>query len=293
MSDKVRIGAVAYLNTRPLVHGMNQGLGSDRIDLSFEVPAVLADRMRTADLDVALMPVIELARMPELQVVPGLGIVTDGDSRSVLLISKRDFDRIESVALDVESRSSNALTRVLLAEMWGLRPRIDSARPVSVAEALETCDAVVRIGDKALFEPVPEGLQVLDLGGAWTRATKLPFVFAAWIARPGVVDREIYGVLHESRRRGSRVTDELAEAYTWGGLHHPEIARDYLRHNIRFRLGARELEAMKLFFALAETHGVIDRAPEIHMVFGDSSACRTAASPALGTGRAIDEAPHA
>jgi chorismate dehydratase len=293
MTEKIRIGAVKYLNTRPLVHGMNQGLGADRIDLSYAVPAVLADQMSAGELDVALMPVIELARMPELEIVPGLGIVTEGETRSVLLISNCDFDRIGSVALDVESRTSNALTRVLLAETWGLRPRVETAPAASVAEALSTCDAVVRIGDKALFDPVPEGLQVLDLGGAWTQATGLPFVFAAWIARPGVIDREIYRVLHESRRRGSKVTDELADAYTWEGRHCAATARDYLRHNIRFRLGAREIEAMKLFFALSAAHGVIDEAPTIRLTFGNDSACRTAVSPALGTGRAIDEAPHA
>ena len=98
MSAKIRIGAVSYLNTRPLVFGLEQGVGEDRIELSYSVPARLADRMIAGELDIALMPVIELAKMPELEIVPGLAIGTSGPSRSVLLISRRPIERVESVA---------------------------------------------------------------------------------------------------------------------------------------------------------------------------------------------------
>ena len=118
MGERIRIGAVAYLNTRPLVFGMEQGLGAERIELSYDVPAVLAERMRSKAIDVALLPVIELAAFPDLELVPGLGIVTQGDSRSVLLVSRVPASKIESVALDPESRTSNALTRVLFSELW-------------------------------------------------------------------------------------------------------------------------------------------------------------------------------
>ncbi|MHC4428577.1 MAG: menaquinone biosynthetic enzyme MqnA/MqnD family protein, partial [Planctomycetota bacterium] len=232
MPFRTRIGAVSYLNTRPLVYGMVRGLGADRIDLSFATPAVLADRMAASELDMALLPIIELARIPGLELVPGLGIVTNGPSRSVLLVSHRPADSIETLALDPDSRTSNVLARVLLAEVWSRRPEILEGDP-GLEQTLGRADAAVRIGDKALVEPLPPDAFVYDLGEIWTRETHLPFVFAAWAARAGVVDRELYRVLHESRRRGSRAVDEIAAGYTWNGEPFPDVAREYLTDHIR------------------------------------------------------------
>jgi chorismate dehydratase len=276
--DKVRIGAVSYLNTVPLVYGMRRGLGADRVELSFSVPAGLSDRMRDGLLDVALLPVIELARMPELELVPGLGIVTRGPSRSVLLVARRPLDAIERVGLDPESRTSNALVQVLFAEVWGGRPRFDTA-PTDLTEALDGFDAVVRIGDKALFEPLPSGVETHDLGGVWTAVTGLPFVFAAWAARPGVIDRELYRILHDSRREGVKNLDRIVDEFDWNGERDPELAREYLRRHILFRLGSAELEALRRFLDSAHALGLIDAVPEIRLAQRRDTAChRTAAA---------------
>ena len=122
MADPIRIGAVSYLNTRPLVYGLERERGAGAFELSYAAPAELADRMTAGQLDLALLPVIELAGMPELEVVPGLGIVTAGASRSVLLVSKKPLEQIETVALDPESRTSNALARVLFSKVWHRQP---------------------------------------------------------------------------------------------------------------------------------------------------------------------------
>src|SRR6188768_2319647 len=110
-----RIGAVSYLNTRPLVFGFEQGLGAERVTLSYDVPSVLAARLDAGELDVALLPVIELARIPDLAIVPGIAIGSFGECRSVLLVARKPLDEIRSVALDPESRTSNALVQVLCA----------------------------------------------------------------------------------------------------------------------------------------------------------------------------------
>ena len=128
MPDKVRIGAVSYLNTRPLVFGMEQGLGASRIDLSYAVPAALARQMTEGALDIALLPIIELARIEGLELIPGLGIVTLGASRSVLIVSRCPIERIESLVLEPESRTSNILAQLLLAEDWASRPEIVELR---------------------------------------------------------------------------------------------------------------------------------------------------------------------
>jgi chorismate dehydratase len=261
---KIRVGAVAYLNTRPLVFGIEQGMGADRIALSYDVPSVLASRMAAGELDVALLPVIELARIPELVVVPGLAIGSLGDCRSVLLVARTPLARIRSVALDPESRTSNALARVLCADAWGIAPSF-VAGPRDLGLALSEHDAAVRIGDKALFEPLPEGVTAHDLGRAWTSRTSLPFVFAVWAARRGVVDRSIYEILHASRRAGAAALAAIAADYTWNGGRHEAIALPYLRDAMRYRLGDPEVEAVRRFLAAAAGIGVIDAVPRVEL----------------------------
>jgi chorismate dehydratase len=277
MRPRVRIGAVSYLNTRPLVHGFEQGLGADRLELSYDVPAGLGVAMAEGRLDIALLPVIELARIPDLEVVPGLGIVTRGPSRSVLLIGKRPVTEMRSVALDAESRSSNALLQVLFAEVWNCNPRFGLGG-LDLEQNLRDWDGVLRIGDKALFEAVPPGCHVYDLGQVWSAATGLPFLYAAWIARRGAVDREIYRLLHDSRRAGSRVIDRIAEEFSWNGMRDPRLARDYLTHNIQFRLGSAELQALRRFLEASHALGLIDHVPQVHLAMQRWSSCHEAAA---------------
>ena len=259
---KIRAGAVSYLNTRPLVFGIDQGMGADRLDLSYDVPSVLASRMAAGELDLALLPVVELAHIPGLVIVPGLAIGSLGDCRSVLLVANKPLTEVRSVALDPESKTSNALARVLFAEAWGAAPSF-AAGPRDLALALAEHDAAVRIGDKALFEPLPAGATAYDLGGAWTARTSLPFVFAVWAARPGIVDREVYETLHASRRAGSAAIPAIAADYTWNGRQHPEAALSYLRDAMRYRLGDPEVAAIRRFLAAAAAAGLIDTAPSI------------------------------
>lgn len=273
----VRIGAVSYLNTRPLVYGLEQGSMADRIDLSYGTPAVLADRMSCGELDMALLPVIELARIPDLELVPGLAIGTRGMSHSVLLVSRCPVEQIDSLALDPDSRTTNALACVLLAEVWGRRPAVRLGTG-DLERDLADCDAAVRIGDKALFDPLPEGTTVNDVGEVWTRHTGLPFVFAAWAARPGVVDRELYRGLHDSRRRGTKAIERIAETYTWNGTRYPEIVREYLTHGIQFRLGSTEIQALRRFLQLAREQELIERNPEIRMALQRWTTCHETAA---------------
>lgn len=259
---KIRAGAVSYLNTRPLVFGLDQGLSADRVELSYDVPSAVARRMAEGSLDLALLPVVELARIPGLVVVPGLAIGSLGNCRSVLLVARKPLADVKSVALDPESSTSNVLAAVLFAEAWGAKPEFVPG-PLDLTRALDEHDAVVRIGDKALFEPLPRGTVQYDLGGAWTARTTLPFVFAVWATRPGVVDREIYEALHASRRAGAAVLPAIAADYTWKGRQYPEIALAYLRDAMRYRLGDPEVAAVRRFLAAAAQLGLIDAAPPI------------------------------
>lgn len=286
----VRIGAVSYLNTRPLIWGLEREAPSAGIELCLDVPSGLAPRMAAGELDVALLPVIELARLGPLELVPGLAITTRGASRSVLLYSRRPLAEVRSVALDPESRTSNALVQLLFAEVWGARPGFETGPP-EIDRALDRHDAVVRIGDKALFEAAPAGVAVHDLGLAWSTATGLPFVYAAWAARPGVVDRRLYRLLHDSRRRGAAAIETIAASFTWNGRRDPALARAYLMEHIHYRLGAAEIEALSKFCEGAARLGLIERPPDIRLALGRQTECHDAAERPVGVDAAVRGEP--
>jgi predicted solute-binding protein len=201
----------------------------------------------------------------------------------VLLVSRVPLDRVRRVALDPESRTSNALVRVLFSRVWGGAPAFTTG-PLDLARALEDADAVVRIGDKALFEPVPRGCRAFDLGTAWTDATGLPFVFAAWACRPGALDRTLYRGLHASRREGAARIDDIARDYVWAGTHDAEVARSYLRENIRYRFGAEELRSLRFFLRAAHDVGIIDREPHVRLALHRTTTCHERAEALLAEG---------
>lgn len=275
MTSRIRIGAVAYLNTKPLVLGLEEGMGRDRLDLSFDVPAALATRLAVGDVDLALLPVVELARIPGLEVIPGISISARGAAASVLLVTRTPLDRVRRVALDAESRTSNALVQVLFAESWGTRPEfvVGSA---DLAATLASSEAAVRIGDKALFDPLPPGCEAIDLGEAWTASTGLPFVFAVWAARPGVVDRDLYRVLHASRRRGVAELRRIADGYAWRGTTYPERSFDYLSRRMVYRLGAPEVEGLERFLSAAHRLGLTDRPAPVRLARFSETTCDAA-----------------
>lgn len=256
MAERVRAGAVSYLNTRPLVFGLEQGLGAKRLALTYDVPSALATRLAAGELDLALLPTIELARIPGLSVAPGLAITSNGPAASVVLVTKAPLAEVRTVALDPESRTSNALVQILFADLWKSRPTFIPGS-LDLEASLSTCDAAVRIGDKALFDPDPDGTTRFDLGEAWKRLHGLPFVFAVWAARPDVLDRELYEVLHASLREGRNAIDAIADDYTYRGEQHPLVARRYLAENIRYRLGDDEMRSLKMFLTSAGRLGLV------------------------------------
>ena len=269
-----RVGAVRYLNAKPLTLGLEQGIG-DVDPLCFDHPAGLVERMQAGELDLALLPVVALVDSPELQIVPGLAIGCDGPVRSVLILHRVPLEDVRTVALDPESRSSNLLTRVLFARLWqpgGSGPEFVE-RSDALEEALRSVDAAVRIGDKALGDALPEGWIATDLGSAWKEWTDLPFVFAVWLARPDTVERTLYRALHESRREGGRQLEAIVQDFASDRPEKVILYRDYLTHSIRYRLGSREVEALKRFFREAAALQLIPLAPELSFAFGADSAC--------------------
>ena len=175
--SRVRLGAVGYLNARPLVHGLDTR--TDLFDVRFDVPSRCATLLHEGGTDLGMIPSIEYLRGPEpYRIVPDLGIISDGEVASVALFSRVPLAEVRRIGLDTSSRTSAGLTRVLCREAWGIDPVFEPVPP-GVAAAVEGCDAALLIGDLALFlDHEAAGLTKIDLGAEWTRLTGLPFVRA-------------------------------------------------------------------------------------------------------------------
>ncbi len=253
--ERVRLGAVGYLNARPLVHALDRR--TDLFDLRFDVPSQCATLLHDGGIDLGMIPSIEYLRGPEpYRIVPDLGIISDGEVASVALFSRVPLAEVRRVGLDTSSRTSAGLTRVLCCEAWGIDPVLEPVPP-GVAAAVEGCDAALLIGDPALFlDHATAGLTKIDLGAEWTRLTGLPFVWAFWAGRTGAVDPVGVAALQEARDAGVADSDAIADAYCGAGR--AAVCRAYLRDNIRYRLGDREAEGLRRYYELAARHGVVE-----------------------------------
>ena len=252
----LRLGAVDYLNARPLVHGLERR--PDLFSLRFDPPSRCAVLLHEESIDVGMIPVIEYCRGPEYRIVPGMAIVSTGTVASVALFTKVPVEQIRTIAADTSSRTSNALLRILCAERFGIRPAFVPMAPDPDA-MLAAHDAALIIGDPALYlDPAAAGVRKIDLGEEWSRLTGLPFVWAFWAGRPGVVSPAAVAAFREARDAGVAASDAIAAAYC--GPARAALGRAYLRDNIQYDLGQREGEGLRAYYGLAARHQLIDEA---------------------------------
>ena len=257
-----RLGVVCYLNTRPLVHAFESGKLAHSFDLIYDVPSRCADRLRVRETHVALIPSVELARSPEpYDVVPNVGISSTGPVRSVLLILKRDPDQVRSLALDTSSRTSAALSRIVLEKAYGCRPE-SFEHPPDPERMLSRADAALLVGDPALHLEL-DGYRTMDLGEAWADMTGLPFVYACWTGRPGALDPGEASALSEAKEIGVREIPGIAATFAQSHPRPASFYAGYLTRNIRYDLGEGEMEGLQRFYAYAHELGLIERVPDI------------------------------
>ncbi len=263
MDRPIRVGVVTYLNAKPLYYRLEEF--APHVRLSMDYPSVLADRLATGELDVALIPSVEYFRGAGggYEIVPGFAIAAKGPVRSVKLFSRVPFEEIRRLALDEGSRTSQALCRVWLDEAHGVRPAI--IEPLSLGTPVEesTADAVLLIGDRAMRVSHEPFHQVIDLAEAWNAMTGLPFVFALWVARSGVDLGDLPEAMARSRSEGLRHADDLA----W--LHGPRLGLDhntcveYLTEVLSYDLGAAEVAGLNLFASKAAALGLAPRGVDL------------------------------
>lgn len=251
---RLRVCAVSYLNTAPLVWGLLHGPQRGLFDLEFRIPAECADRVAAGEADIGIVPSFELTRQ-RLEVIPGTGIACHGPVRSILLISSRPAAEIRSLAADSSSRTSVQLARVILARKYGVSPEILPHAP-DLEGMLRKADAALIIGDPALrIEPAVLPYYVYDLGGEWWDLTGAPMVFAVWAGRPEVVTAETGEIFRASCRYGRERLESIVAAESARREFPPDLVRDYLAHRIVHELGPRDYEGMALFFQAAHARG--------------------------------------
>ncbi len=265
MAAPIRVGVVSYLNAKPLYYRLEDF--GDRVRLVMDVPSRLADRLADGDLDVALIPSVEYLRGASsgYEILPGFAIAARGAVRSVKLFSRVPVDRIGRLALDVGSRTSQALVRVWLDAAHGVRPGEIEPLPLGVPPLESTADAVLLIGDRAMKVPDAAFHTVVDLAEAWGDLTGLPFVFALWVARAEVELGDLPAALERSRAEGLAHAGELAALYGPSLGLEVGACYDYLTKVLSYDLGDPEVAGLRRFADMAARLGL---APEgVDLVF--------------------------
>lgn len=256
----LRIGAVSYLNTKPLVFGLQDRLPS--ADVSFDLPSRLSDRLQAGELDVALVPSIERTDHPEWSIVSDACIGCRGPVLSVKVMFRVPPNEVRTLALDEGSRTSVVLAQILLHELYGVRPQLSSLPIGDEPEQTQT-DAVLIIGDRAIHNDDSSFVEVWDLGDRWCRWSELPFVFAMWVARPGIDTTEVAAALSATRDDGCRHLHEIAQRESTTMQMSEKIISEYLSCNLYFTLDGKQLQGLDLFYRQATKLGLAKHVPQV------------------------------
>jgi chorismate dehydratase len=265
MPDPIRVGAVGYLNARPLYYRLTERAPGVRVEM--DTPSRLADRLAAGLLDVALIPSVEYLRGARrgYEILPGFAIAARGAVRSVKLGLRVPPARIERLALDAGSRTSQALARIWLDARYGVQPPRIESLPIGVPVEECLADAILVIGDRAMsVDPEPYHT-VVDLGEAWNQMTGLPFVFALWVVRPGVDLGDLPEILEQCRADGLAHADDLAREHGPRLGLDVQTCYDYLTRVLSYDLDERDVLGLTRFAAMASRLGL---APEgVDLVF--------------------------
>jgi chorismate dehydratase len=180
LDKRWRIGAVSYLNTRPLLLGLAHEGFKNRIDLVKSYPAKIAQDLLSGQIDIGLVPVAIIPQLTHPHIISNYVIGTNGAVASVALFSEVPIDEIKSIYLDYQSRTSVQLLKILLAQFWKKEVEFLAATEGYIDQISGTTAGLI-IGDRAL-DNLNKFPYMYDLGLAWKQHTGLPFVFAAWVA---------------------------------------------------------------------------------------------------------------
>ncbi len=259
-----RIQGVAYLNAWPVLYGLMLGKEPERLRMA--LPSVLAQRLVSREVDMALAPVATLALRDGFELAPNICIGADGEVTSVLIVAERPIEELELLLLDTASRTSVVLAQLVAEHLRKGRPlAVEPGDHARMRRDVAGRTGAVVIGDHALAlrHQYP---YVLDLAAAWKDWTGLPFVFAAWIAQRGVLDERLCAMLDHSLAYGLQARRDIA--HMWAAQHggSPDVFERYLTSHIRYNLDERYLAGLQEFFARAARARLL---PEVSVRFAE------------------------
>lgn len=267
----LRISAISYLNTAPLMWDFEHGDAGRHFEISYTLPSSCARDLADGKADIGIIPAAAYARIPELQILPDVAIASRRAVRSILLVSQIPVELVRTVALDTSSMTSVALTKILFEKWLGGGRTFTSMEP-DIEKMLEQCDAGLLIGDPALRVDRRK-YHTLDLAEEWIRYTGKPFVFAFWALRNDALkeadpELNVAAIFRESRDHG--LNDESLNQIEceWGprlALSREDI-RTYLTENIHYQLDSGCLQGLELFYRYATEIGALPEAPELRFV---------------------------
>lgn len=250
MDRKIKVSAVSYLNTKPLLYGITHHPVMQDVDLVLEYPALIAKHLREDTVDIGLVPVAAIPTIPNAQIVSDYGIGADGKVASVCIFSKAPITEIKRIYLDYQSRTSVRLAQVLLKHYWKQEVTLLEA-PEDYIGRIEGSDAGVIIGDRAL-EQLPHFPYIYDLAEHWKIFTGLPFIFAAWVANKELPEA-FCKQFNEANALGLQHLDEVIEEnpYPVYDLH------TYYKENIRYVLDEEKKKGLELFLEYLKEPSIV------------------------------------
>ncbi len=242
MAQKIKVGAVSYLNTKPLIYGFEHGKMSKEVELVIDYPSNIASLLINNKIDIGLVPVAIIPDLPEHHIISDYCIGCDGEVASVCLFSDVPLHEIETILLDYQSRTSVALLKILLKEHWNIAPHLVSATNDFEQDIKGTTAGLV-IGDRALKQR-EHSAYIFDLGQVWKDMTGLPFVFAAWVSNKKLPNDFVMR-FNAANSMGLRNLEEVIRQNPFRGFD----MKTYYTKNVKFNLGPEMYTAMNLFLS--------------------------------------------
>ncbi len=243
MEQKIRVGIVSYLNTRPLIYGLQRLPIKDEIELIEAYPASLAEMLKTGEIDLGLVPVAIIPQLPHFFINGHYCIGAVGDVASVALFSEQPIDQIKTIYLDYQSRSSVNLLKWLVKNHWKITPEFVNAKDESYISYIKGDTAAVIIGDRALAQR-RNFKYIYDLAGEWKNATGLPFVFAAWVSTRQL-PKDFIEKFDKANAFGLQHIEEIAAEYDTGLYD----LKKYFSVNLSYGLDEAKREGLKKFIS--------------------------------------------
>jgi chorismate dehydratase len=265
--SRLRISAISYLNTAPLMWDFEHGSAGAQFDIAYTLPSQCAAELARGTADIGIIPAAAYATIPNLSILPGIAIASKKAVRSILLVSRKPLDAINTVALDSSSLTSVALTRILFEKCWG-GGREFTSLPPDLETMLSAHDAALLIGDPALKVDRSQ-YQTWDLAKEWIQFTGKAFVFAFWAVTRNAASQSslnLAAIFQQSRDHGLLPANLDQIAATWSlklGLTENAM-RAYLNTNIYYFLDEPCLDGLRLFYRYAAECGALPSAPDLH-----------------------------